>query len=312
MNLQVNKGLCSNCNTKCVLNTIRGYTECHYCGKVNEKIIEINSESSQFNGEDFNQFSTSGTVDSLIPKSSMGSYLVGKGYNSAKRLQMWGRVPTQERSLLLVFEKIKQALSIISVDYTNIYNDAKIIYYQLYNRDTTEYTKKNVISRGKIRDGLIAYIVLLAAQNNGIVLQKETLFKMFNIDASIFKSGKKKYNVLLLKQTTTNDCKYDLNHYLERFVKCIDLNADDKEIVMVICNRITTLNVLKHKHPVASSAGILNFIGVSIPHLSKTLNKQLISNITEKSIPIIVKITNELLLKKKYLIPLEFAEIQTN
>jgi hypothetical protein len=304
--VKVNDGLCINCDAKTVVNKRRGCTECYNCGAINEKLIEINVETVQFNGEDATHFSTSGIIDTLLPRSSMGSYFVGKGYDSVRRLHNWGRVPTKERSLGLVFEKIKRALNTLSVDYTAILNDAKIIYYQLYSRDPTEYTKKNVISRGKIRDGLIAYIVLLSAQNNGIVLQKEVLYQMFEIDGAVFKSGKKKYNTLLLKQTQTNNNETGILQYFTRFLSCIPLVAEEYTICMVICHRIIALNILAHKHPVSSSAGILYFLGLTFPKLSVLLSKDTVINLTEKSFPIISKIVTIIQANSLYIIPLEF------
>jgi len=305
----INHGLCLNCNEKTTVNRLLGHTECWTCGKIGDALIEIDKESVQFNGEESASFSTSGLIDTLLPQSSMGSYLVGKGYNSVKRLHTWGRVPTVERSLKLVFDKIQQALSAVSVDYSAIFNDAKIIYFQLHSRDSSEYTKKNVISRGKIRDGLIAYIVSLAAQNNQIVLQKETLHSMFGIDEATFKAGKKKYNTLLLKQTANDNTKTGILDHFTRFIHCIQLSEEDSIVCRVICHRVIQLGILQQRHPITCAAGILVFIGGIMPKLKDTLSKEIITDIAEKTIPVIKKITVILIANKKYIVPLEFSDI---
>ena len=296
---------CTFCDTPCSANKSFGFIQCDNCGLVFSNIIDVSQEHQQQN-TDSNKttFSTSGTIDPLLPQSSMSSYFVGKGHNAAKRLQLWGRVPTKERSLMLVFDRMKQALQHSDID-PKILVDAKIIYHNLYTRSSNDFNKKNVLSRGLNRDGLIAYIVLLACETNGMLANRVLICSLFNITDAVFKSGKRKYHELLLKREfsggeSINSSKYSLCNYMERFMTHIVLTPIERKMCFVICKRIENIRIMKNKQPVSVAAGLIYFI---IQIFKKPYTKAFISEISEKSEPTIFKIYNSLNENKFYILP---------
>lgn len=304
MSLRLNTTVCNFCEMETRADKESGFIQCDNCGLVYEHIVDITQEYQQHNSDTKKTtFSTSGTIDSLLPQSSMSSYLVGKGHNSVKRLQLWARVPTKERSLLLVFERMKQALQHSSID-PKILNDAKIIYYNLYMRSHSDFNKKNVLSRGLNRDGLIAYIVLLACESNGLLINKSLICELFNITDTVFKSGKKKYHELLLKRdnTTSNSSgpNYTLTNYMERFLAHIDFTPEERKMCFVVAKRIEHIKLMKNKQPVSAAAGLIYFM---IQYYKKSYNKTYISSISEKSEPTILKIHSILVDNKYYILP---------
>jgi transcription initiation factor TFIIIB Brf1 subunit/transcription initiation factor TFIIB len=269
-----------------------------------EHSIEISMEtSSGFANPDEkrNTFSTSGTIDQLLPQSSMSSYLVGKGHNSVKRLQMWGRVPTKERSLLLVFERIKQALQRSTID-SKVLNDSKIIYHNLYMRSQTEFNKKNVLSRGLNRDGLIAYIVFIACEENSILVNKTSICELFNITETVFKAGKRKYHDLMIKkETTSSTVRYTLTDYMGRFLAMLPFTPEERKMCFVVTKRIEQIKLMKNKQPVSAAAGLIYFM---VQFYNKEdITRQYISKISEKSEPTILKIATVLNEYKFYILP---------
>lgn len=314
MSLRLNTTKCNFCDAETRADKGSGFIQCDSCGLVYEHIVDTTHEYQQHNSDTKKTtFSTSGTIDSLLPQSSMSSYLVGKGHNSVKRLQLWARVPTKERSLLLVFERMKQALQHSSID-PKILNDAKIIYYNLYMRSHTDFNKKNVLSRGLNRDGLIAYIVLLACETNGILTSKSLIRELFNITDAVFKSGKRKYHELLLKRETTGTTSsgtlnYTLSNYMERFLSHIQFTPEERKMCFVVAKRIEQIRLMKNKQPVSAAAGLIYFM---IQYYKKPYTKAFISNISEKSEPTILKIYTILSENKFYIIPKSLLNNNTN
>ncbi len=313
---------CRICNHQIIPNYNRGHSECKNCGFIIDYLIDISQEyQNSTEAGKSNTCITSGAIDDLLPQSSMSSYLVGKGNNSVKRLQLWGRVPSKERSLLLVFERMRQLFQYCNID-NCVYNDARVIYYELYMRIQAQQTfdfensnheesgakqKKNVLSRGINRDGLIAYIMLLACEKNKLLFTRQSICELFNISESVFRAGKKKYHDLYLKQCVQGPdiSHYTLTNYMERFLPFVNFTPQEQKMCFVVSKRIEHIRLMKNRQPVSAAASLIYFMSQL---MSKGVSKSFISQISDKSEPTITKIYTLLLANKQFIIPLEFQK----
>lgn len=281
-----------------------GFSNCRDCGFCNDILIDISSEIRPYGNDDNkkDQTVTSGRIDPLLPRSSMSSYLVGKGYNSVKRLQIWDRVPPRERSLLLVFETMRRALQNTAYD-GKILNDAKFYYHKLHNNPNNTSKKKDVLSRGDNRDGLIAYCVYAACEKNNVLLNEEELSELFNITPAILKCGRKKYNELLLDRDIViggEKLYYDIIDYTQRYLAHIDFTPYEKKLCVIISKRLDKIGLLKNKQPISAAAGLLYFM---IWLFKKNYTKYDVAKLSGKSEPTIIKVYNILIENIKFLIP---------
>ncbi len=294
--------ICISCNNEYYENLDNGFLVCSSCG-ININKVYSNNENT------FSEITRETTscikIDPLLPKSSMGSYFSGRGYQNIKKLQLWNRITPKERSLYNVFEIIKLATQGTSYD-GKITDAAKIYYFKLHISINTkeENKKKDVVSRGNNRMGLIAYCVFLACEKYNVLLILDNLLKMFNITKKIFNCGRKKFNNLIQKyDIDLNNEKnyYSILDYIKRYLNYITFSYEERREILVITKRIIEIGILKNKQPISSASGIIFFM---IKHYNKTIDKNYISKISGKSDPTIFKIFNIINENKQYIFPI--------
>lgn len=306
---------CKNCGTEDSIIERRetGFMECMACGYSFGAVIDLadvrygTESGSNVRG----QSEVNSKIDSLLPQISMSSYLTGKGHHMIKQLQIWGRVPARERSLSTVFEIMQQRLQHTGLE-GKVMDDAKIYYHTLFKAiETVEQTdskkKKDVLTRGNNRDGLIAYCVQLSCEKHHVRMPDEDIAELFNISVETLKSGKKKFNSIVNEKQIYLDIYdefYSIEDMLKKYLPSFNFTTNQKKLCFVVAKRIEQLGLLKSKEPSSAASGIIYFISwLFKQHQQVEFGRKKIAEVCQKSEPTIMKVFNVLQQHKEYIIP---------
>ena len=306
---------CKSCETKdsVIDRKESGYMECMACGYSFGKIIDLSDVrySQDTNGRTRGQSEVNSKIDALLPHVSMSSYLTGRGHHTVKQLQIWGRVPARERSLVTVFDIMQQKLQHTGLE-GKIMDDAKIYYYKLFKAIETdeiqdEKKKKDVLSRGSNRDGLIAYCVQLSCEKHHVHMPDDRIADLFNITIPILKAGRKKFNQIVNEKNVYLDMYqtfFSTEDMLKKYMPSFPLTTKEQKLCILIAKRIEKLGLLKNKEPSSAAAGVLYFVS----WLSKRANlpdmdKKKVAEVCQKSEPTVAKVFQVLLQNQEYITP---------
>lgn len=306
---------CKSCNTENSIIERRetGFMECMACGYSFGSVIDLADVryGAEAGSNVRGQSEVNSKIDSLLPQISMSSYLTGKGHHMVKQLQIWGRVPARERSLSTVFDIMQQRLQHSGLE-GKIMDDSKIYYYTLFKaietvEDKDAKKKKDVLTRGNNRDGLIAYCVQLSCEKHHVRMTDENIAKLFNISVETLKSGKKKFNNIVNKKQIYIDIYdefYSTEDALKKYLPSFNFTLNQRNLCYVIVKRIEQLGILKSKEPSSAASGIIYFVSwLFKKHQEKDYGKKKISEICQKSEPTVMKVFNVLQQHKEYIIP---------
>lgn len=306
---------CKDCGmTNCVIERREtGFMECMACGYSFGAVIDLADVrySTDAGSNVRGQSEVNSKVDSLLPHISMSSYLTGKGHHMVKQLQIWGRVPARERSLSTVFEIMQHRLQHTGLE-GKIMDDAKIYYYTLFKaietveeKDTKK--KKDVLTRGNNRDGLIAYCIQLSCEKHHVRMPDQDIAKLFDITVDTLKSGKKKFNSIVNNKQIYLDIYdefYTTEDMLKKYLPLFKVSAHQKKLCFVIAKRVEQLGLLKSKEPASIASGIIYFvIWLFKQQHNNEFSRKKIATVCQKSEPTIMKVFNALQQHKEYIIP---------
>lgn len=316
---------CINCSKKGSIVERRetGFMECMACGYSFGTVIDLSDVryGTETGSNVRGPSEVNSKMDSLLPHISMSSYLTGKGHHMIKQLQIWGRVPARERSLSTVFDLMQQKLQHSGLE-GKIMDDAKIYYHTLFKAIETieeldlesesdeikiKKKKKDVLTRGNNREGLIAYCVQLSCEKHHIRMPDIEIANLFDISIDTLKSGKKKFNNIVNEKQIYLDIYdefYSTEDTLKKYLPSFNFSINERKLCFVIAKRVEQLRLLKSKEPSSTVAGIIFFVSwLSNKHLDENFNKKKIALICQKSEPTVMKVFNTLEQHKEYILP---------
>src|SRR3972149_2068692 len=108
--LTKNDLICYNCKTDSLI-CDDGIIVCEKCGVDNGAVIDYQQEW-RFYGSDDTKYSSDPTrcgmpINPLLPESSLGTIILGRGFDKFRKLNNWNSMSYKERSLLRVFKQIQ-------------------------------------------------------------------------------------------------------------------------------------------------------------------------------------------------------------
>jgi len=222
-----------------------GIIVCGECGIDNGAIIDHDQEWRFYGSEDNKGSDPSRCgmpVNPLLPESSFGTIILGRGYDKFRILNNWNMMSSyKERRLLKVFKYIQNKsndkdISICVID------RAKIMYKTIDDVS---------LKRGKSKDGLVAACIYNSCKDKNDIRSPKEISKLLDIKVKKVTTGCKQYNEIMY---------YNDANYGEKVKPITHEDCIDK-----FC---TTLNIISHKSyilDVANTAYLLGLVSENMP-----------------------------------------------
>jgi transcription initiation factor TFIIB len=287
---------CPNCNHYGLF-VDNGVIVCQKCHCEYGGVIDDNPEWRSYSADDHRTTDPTrcgASVNPLLVESSYGTtigYARNTYFNHIKQLNDWQSMPYPERSLKMVFDRLTQ---------NGNHNGLTLSIVEFSHNLFAEVSKKqnNVgetkLSRGDIRDGLIAACLFYACKEYDVSRSPQEIGKICGVSTSDVTRG-----VNLFYKLMNDSQVIDLNRsitkysdFIERY--CGNLGIDDKLTteIMTLGKKVDSLKILTKNTPQAMACGCIFFIatmynlgitktnisekcGISVPTITKSYERLL-------------------------------------
>jgi len=254
---------CQYCKSNTMMKEDLGY-ECYKCGYVGNEVIEEGAEWRYYGINDtrgYNPTRTGNIINPLLPKSSMGTFIGGNKYSNIQRLHTWSSMPSSERSLWMIYKKINRLLQ--NSDITNKIIEQSKYYYKMITENDKKL--KGILTRGSIREGLIAACIYISCKNNGVPKHSSEIASLCNIDENLVTKGLKKFvEIEKRKRLNINNKQTKPSEFVNIYCNKLNLPTDIKRLCMIICERTNKLRILKNNTPPSVASGIVYLIIIKL------------------------------------------------
>ena len=247
-------------------NNRTGNCECTVCGYM-EDDVSISSNQSGCMWSEISSDMDSGNkyglpTNPLLPISSMGTLIGGGGgmnYGGVRRIHGWTTMPYHELSLYEIF---KQISSMTGGGKSHVFNmviaDTKLYYKKIHDKDDNY-----VLTRGKMRKGVIAACFLYACNQRKIARTELDVAMLFEIDLKILTKGTKKFREIMWKKG------YKVYFdpisplvYIERFCNMLGIGEEHSDIAKFIAYRCSKLNITDSNTPLSITGGCIHTVNM--------------------------------------------------
>lgn len=289
---------CFNCQSENLVSD-DGIIVCEDCGVDNGAIIDYQQEWRFYGSEDTKHSSDPTRcgmpINPLLPDSSMGTIILGRGFEKYRKINNWNSMTYKERSLLKVFKNIQSKsdendISICIID------RAKIMYKTL---------SEDTIKRGKSRKGLIAACLYNSCKDKNDPRSTKEISQMFGLKIKKMTSGCKQFNEMMyhnnsdyiskIKPTSPED-------FIERYIMVLKLDKKNKERAVYISEMASKLGLVSENTPASIAVGSI-YLTSQVYGLGITKKK--LSEVCEISEVTISKTYKKMVKFKKFLVPRE-------
>lgn len=260
---KVNEFYCEHCDDNTMTKEELGY-ECYKCGYVGDKVVDQGAEWRYYGINDtrgYNPTRTGNIINPLLPKSSMGTFIGGNRYSNIQRLHTWSSMPSNERSLWMIYKKINRLLQ--NSDITNKIIEESKYYYKMITENDNKL--KGILTRGSIRQGLIAACIYISCKNNGVPKHSSEIAALCNIDENLVTKGLKKFvEIEKRKKLNINNKQTKPSEFINIYCNKLNLSNDIKRLCMILCDRATKLGILKNNTPPSVASGIVYLVIIKL------------------------------------------------
>jgi transcription initiation factor TFIIB len=276
-----------------------GIIVCENCGIDNGAVIDYQQEWRFYGSEDTKHSSDPTRcgmpINPLLPESSMGTIILGKGFEKYRRLNNWNSMTYKERSLLKVFKNIQSKSDDNDIS-TCVIDRAKIMYKTLSDAN---------IKRGKSRKGLIAACLYNSCKDKNDSRSTKEISQMFNLKIKKMTSGCKQFNEMMYH----NDHNYIANikptsadDFIERYSTLLKMDHINKKKAIHVSMMATKLGLVSENTPSSIAVGSMYLIS---QHFKLKITKKRLSELCEISEVTISKTYKKMLPYIKYLLPFD-------
>jgi transcription initiation factor TFIIB len=248
---------CTTCdNTELIINTNEGIIVCEKCGQVLDNVLDYSPEWKQYEDDDKTHGRCGLPINKLLPQSSLGTNIVGIGFNRLKTLHRWNSMPYKERSLNNVFKSISEKCNKNSI-LKCIEDDAKIMYKTISECKHVKGKNKGkfIITRGINRVSIIAACVFFACRRKGMTRTPKEIADIFNIKHMEMNRGCKNFLKLLkIKKFNMNMGTSNAEHFIRRYCNKLKIKTHYTEKAINIAKNIEKLNIASVHTPYSLAA----------------------------------------------------------
>ena len=287
------KNKCKFCNSHDIIYDI-DYITCKTCGYINGDIIDYCQEWRSYNDDSKTSDPTrcGMPINPLLPSSSLGTIILGKGNQMYRKLHKWHSMSYKERSLLNVFKKIDE------IGHENYISQC------ILDRSKTMYKtiSENILKRGSSRQGLIAACVYHSCIDKNNIITVKEISEYFGIKIKKMNTGCKQFDEIMFQKNR----KYSNNiqptnsiDFIEIFSKKLNLNNDLKKKSIKCALIADALGIISMNTPPSVAVGSIYLI---CQEFNKNLQKKYIANICNTSEVTITKAYKKLLPWKNILL----------
>jgi transcription initiation factor TFIIIB Brf1 subunit/transcription initiation factor TFIIB len=239
------KKACYNCNLTDYLQMDSEMIVCTNCGELNDTIIDYQAEWRYYGTEDNKKSSDPnrcGGPTNYLSESSLGTIILGKGFEVYRKLNSWNGLTYKERSLISILNKIAQKANIDNVPQSII--DATMSMYKIISQD--------YIKRGASRESLIAACFLNALRDQGMIRSTEEIAKLFDIKSKKLSKGCNEFTELMFsknKDYVKNMKPIESKDLIERFCILLDIPEEYSKIAVKASVIIDKLGICQENNP---------------------------------------------------------------
>ena len=255
--IDINK--CSSCNSKKLLfDSTKGCQVCKDCGVVNENILDRNPEWTNYDGsKSEGSARCGGPIHPFLPKSSLGTTIVGVGAHKVKMMQKWDQMPYKERSLSEVLKQIESKCRKYHI-VKSVIDNAHSMYKKISDIKHDDGTNKgkSVIIRGMNRKSIIAACVFYGAINQDFPLAPKDVADIFNLALTQVTKGIRHFETLLSTDTSVKNIESsDPSKFIKSYYAKLGLKREMIPIAIMITRNITELDIASNHQPISIAAG---------------------------------------------------------
>ena len=259
---------------------------CTKCGFVLDIIMDDNPEWRHYEDNIVDTSRCSHPVSYLLPQSSLGTTIGGKGKNRLKILHSWNAMPYKERSFNVILKKIEE-ICVKGKISKNIEYDAKILCKQViqgtYMHDDGK--EKNIIIRGLNRNSIIAGAIFFACRRNGKTRSSKEIAAIAGIDYTNVTSGCTAFSKFAeSKCSNMNLGTSQPEHFIRRYCEEFRCKKEFTNEAVRYANNIRAIRIAATHTPISVATGcILLLADIYDINITKKMIKDKI-NISEVTI----------------------------
>ena len=270
---------------------------CTNCGIVLCSIIDRQQEWRFYGSEDSRNTSDPTRcglpINPLLPNASLGTIILGHGYEVYRKIQKWNSITYKERSLINVFNNISAKSKDNNIP--NCIVDKASLLYKILSDDK--------IKRGTSRKGLIAACVYYSLKDKEITRSTKEIAKLFGLSCKKMSTGCKEFNEMIFNKDNkySNNIKPTLpEDFILRFVVLLKIDNYYRDIILNVAIIADNLGIITKNTPTSIAIGSIYLVS---EHYNLGFTKKILKNKCNSSEVTISKAYKELNKYKEYLIP---------
>lgn len=294
---QIRDNVCAFCGSMDTLLNDNESIVCTECGCENNMIIDTNPEWRYYGSEDNKRGSDPNRCgmpsNPYIKNSSLSIVILGKGFETYRKVNSWNGLSYKERSLMTILNMVMNKANIENVPQSII--DHTIFMYQTI---CTSHVK-----RGTSRESLIAACFSQAMRESGYLRSHQEVAKLFNIKAKKLSKGYNEFTELMYKQDKDYAKKIkpiDSKDLILNYCQYLDFTEQQKKSCLMALYAVEKMGLCQENNPKSVAVGIIYLIS---EHYGLHYTKRDIADYCKTSDVTVSSTYSQMIRYVKYLIP---------